>query len=215
MGVYQTEFLGNPILGLLGLATENVCYLPTEIPKRQVERISTVLKSEIKKTVFYNSSLLGLFGAANSKYLFVPEIVSDTELKAVDKKIIKLTGVFTTIGNLILCNDKGCVLSPYIADKKYFFEKELKLKTEATTISNLPFPGVFGCVTNKYGIVHKDCKDAELEILEKTLGVEFKKPEFYCGFPGAEILANSKGLIIPKTLRGQELAEIQEGLKIF
>ena len=99
--------------------------------------------------------------------------------------------------------------------KKYFFEKELKLKTNATTISDLPFPGVLAAVTNKAGIVHKNCRDAELEILEETLGVKFKRAEFYEGFPGAEILANSKGLIIPKSLRGPELAEIQEGLKVF
>ncbi|MCK4429178.1 MAG: translation initiation factor IF-6 [Candidatus Aenigmarchaeota archaeon] len=215
MAVYQTEFSGNPTLGLYGLVTDNVSYIPTEIPKRQVERISKALESEIKKAVFHNSSLLGLFGAANSKYLFVPEIISNAELKTIGKKIVKITGAFNTIGNLMLCNDKGCVLSPYLADKKYFLEKELKLKTGATTISDLPFPGALSCVTNKSGIVHMDCKDSELEILEKTLGVEFKRLEFYSGFPGAEILANSKGLLTPKTLKGPELAEIQEGLKLF
>jgi len=215
MATYQTEFFGNTTLGLLGVATENVCYLPTEITKKQIKKIAETLNVVVKKASFYNSSLLGLFSVANSKYLFVPEIVSDAELEFVDKKVIKLTGVFTTLGNLILCNDKGCILSPYLAEKKYFFENELKLKTEITTISDLPFPGIFATVTNRAGIVHKNCKDAEIEILEKTLGVEFKRLEFYEGFTGAEILANTKGLIAPKTLKGQELAEIQDGLKIF
>ena len=213
MLVYQTEFFGHSTLGLLGLATEDVCYLPVEIEKIQTQKISETLQTKVKKTSMYNSFLIGLFSAANSKYIFVPEIIS--EIKNLEKEVIKLTGIFTTLGNLILCNDKGCILSPYLAEKKYFFENELKLKTEATTISDLPFPGILAAVTNKGGIVHKNCKDAEIEILEKTLGVEFKRLEFYENFPGAEILANSKGLIAPKNLKGQELAEIQEGLKIF
>ena len=167
MAIYQTEFFGNTTLGLLGVATENVCYLPTEITRKQIKRIAETLNVVVKKASFYNSSLLGLFSVANSKYLFVPDIVSDVELEFVDKKVIKLTGVFTTLGNLILCNDKGCILSPYLAEKKYFFENELKLKTEITTISDLPFPGIFATVTNRAGIVHKNCKDAEIEILEK------------------------------------------------
>lgn len=215
MAVYQTEISGSPTLGLLGLATENYCYLPTETTKIQTQKISESLEAKVKKISLYNSSLIGLFSAANSKYLFIPEVVSDSEVKNSEKEVIKLTGIFTTLGNLILCNDKGCILSPYLAEKKYFFEKELKLKTEATTISDLPFPGILATVTNKAGVAHKNCKDAELEILEKTLGVEFKRLEFYEGSPGAEVLANTKGLIIPKNLRGQELAEIQEGLKVF
>ncbi len=215
MAVYQTEFSGSPTLGLLGLITESVGYLPAEVKKAQTQKISESLEVKIKKISLYNSSLIGLFSAANLKYMFVPELVSDLEIKNLEKEVIKLTGIFTTLGNLVLCNDKGCILSPYLAEKKYFFEKELKLKTEATTISDLPFPGVLATVTNKAGIVHKNCKDAEIEILEKTLGIEFKKLEFYEGFPGAEILANTKGAVIPKNLKGKELAEIQEGLKVF
>lgn len=215
MGIYQTEFFGSTTLGLLGLATENCCYLPEEIPIGQVQNISEALDTPVKKTSFYNSFMLGLFSAGNSKYLFVPEVVSDREIKNLDKEVVRLEGSFTTLGNLILCNDKGCVLSPYLRDKKQFFEEKLKLKTEAITISDLPFPGALAVVTNHGGVVHEKCKDTELDILEKTFGVKFKRCAFYEGFPGAEILANSKGLIVPKSLRGQALAEIQEGLKVF
>jgi len=215
MGIYQTEFFGSATLGLLGLVTENCCYLPEEIPIRQVHKISEVMNVPVKKTSFYNSFMLGLFSAGNSKYVFVPEVVSDREIKGLDKEIVRLEGLYTTLGNLILCNDKGCILSPYLRDKKQFFEKKLKLKTAAITISDLPFPGALAVVTNQGGIVHEKCKDTELDILEKILGVNFKKCGFYKGFPGAEILANSKGLIVPRSLKGQELAEIQEGLKVF
>lgn len=215
MGIYPTEFFGSSTLGLSGVCSENMCYLPKELPKHQVQKIAESLEAPIRKVSFYNSSLLGLFSATNSRYLFVPEIISEEELKDVGKEVITLPGQFTTIGNLILCNDKGCILSPYLSRKRVFFQKELGLKTIASTISDLPFPGVFAYVTNKAGIVHQRCRDSELDVLEKTLGVPFKRCEFYDGFPGAEILANSKGLIVPRLIRGQEMAEIQEGLKIF
>jgi translation initiation factor 6 (eIF-6) len=213
--IYQTDFFGNSTLGLIGILTEDICYLPSDLKEKQIENIAKLLDVKIKITTFYNSFLLGLFGAANSKYLFIPSIVSDEEVKGLEKNILKIESLFNTLGNLILCNDKGIVLSPYLAEKKDFFEHETKLKVEITTIANLPFPGILGLVTNKAGIVHKNCKDEELDILEKTLEVKFHRCEFYEGFPGAEILANSKGLIAPKYLKAQELAEIQENLDIY
>ena len=213
--IYQTDFFGNSTLGLIGILTENTCYLPPELKERQIENIAKLLNVKIKITRFYNSFLLGLFGAANSKYLFIPSVVSDKEIEGLGKNVLKMESSFNTFGNLILCNDKGIVLSPYLAEKKEFLERETKLKVGITTIANLPFPGIFALVTNKAGIVHKNCKDEELEILEKTLGVNFRKCELYEGFPGAEILANSNNLIVPRYLKARELGEIQEALQIY
>jgi len=213
--IYQTDFFGNSTLGLIGILTENTCYLPPELKERQIENIAKLLNVKIKITRFYNSFLLGLFGAANSKYLFIPSVVSDKEIEGLEKNVLKMESSFNTFGNLILCNDKGIVLSPYLVEKKEFLERETKLKVGITTIANLPFPGIFALVTNKAGIVHKNCKDEELEILEKTLGVSFRKCELYEGFPGAEILANSNNLIVPKYLKARELGEIQEALQIY
>ena len=151
------------------------------------------------------------------------EAVGNTDLfnffqahcKSVGKKIIRLAGVFNTIGNLVLCNDHGCVLSPYLKGKKAYFHEKLGLKTSACTISDLPFPGIGAIATNTGCLVHQHALDAEMEHIEKTLGVPVKRAEFYEGFPGVEILANSKGLIVPKNLRGPALSEIQEALKVF
>ncbi|HIE41582.1 MAG TPA: hypothetical protein EYP80_02855 [Candidatus Aenigmarchaeota archaeon] len=215
MVVYQTNFFGNSTLGLLAIVTDNHCYLPPNMKERQIENIAKFLNVEIKITSFYSSFLLGLFGAANSNYLFVPTIVKDLETKNLNKKIIKIESVFNTLGNLVLCNDNGIVLSPYLSKKADFFKEYIKLNVGVTTIGNLPFPGILAVVTNKAGIVYKNCRNEELDILEKTLKVKFKRCEFYEGFPGAEFLANSNGLIAPRYLKAQELAEVQEGLKIF
>jgi len=215
MGIYQTEFFGNTTLGIIGICTENMCYLPPEVPQKQVERIAKSLEVGTQKLVLYNSFLLGLFASANSKYIFLPDTVPEAELKSVGKKIIRLAGVFNTIGNLVLCNDHGCVLSPYLKGKKAYFHEKLGLKTSACTISDLPFPGIGAIATNTGCLVHQHALDAEMEHIEKTLGVPVKRAEFYEGFPGVEILANSKGLIVPKNLRGPALSEIQEALKVF
>ena len=162
--IYQTDFFGNSTLGLIGILTENTCYLPPELKERQIENIAKLLNVKIKITRFYNSFLLGLFGAANSKYLFIPSVVSDKEIEGLEKNVLKMESSFNTFGNLILCNDKGIVLSPYLAEKKEFLERETKLKVGITTIANLPFPGIFALVTNKAGIVHKNCKDEDEKV---------------------------------------------------
>jgi translation initiation factor 6 len=216
MGIYQTEFFGNGILGLLGVCTENMCYLPPEVPQKQVERVSQALQTSTQKVVLYNSYLIGLFASANSNYFFVPEGVTSKETVGItNKKVIQVNGVFNTLGNLMLCNDHGCVLSPYLKLKKAYFHETLGLKTSISTVSDLPFPGIGACATNSGCIVHHKCLDSEMEIIEKALGVPVRRAESYDGFPGAEILANSKGLIVPKTLKGHTLSEIQEALRVF
>jgi translation initiation factor 6 len=220
MAVYRTEFFGNPTLGLLGLCAEDVCYLPPEIPLKQAERIAKTLGVHTKKIILYNSYLIGLFSAANAKYFFVPGTVEEEETKAIEemplgKTVIRIQSVLNTLGNLILCNDKGCILSPYFREKKHYFEEKLGLKTSISTISDLPFPGIGAYATNNGCLVHEKALDAEVEIIEKTLGVKVVRAEFYDGFPGTEILANSKGILVPKTIKGQAMAEIQEALKVF
>lgn len=215
MGIYQTEFFGSSTLGLLAIATENICYVPHEIKDKQIDSIGKYMEVGIKKITLYNSYLLGLFGAANSKYIFVPGLVSEEETKNLGKEVLKLQGVFNTLGNLILCNDKGIILSPYLEGKRDWLREKTGLKVDSSYVAGLPFPGILGLVTNKGGVVSKNCKEGELEKLEKTLGIEIHRCEYYDGFPGAEILANSKGLIAPSYLKAQELAEIQEGLRVY
>ncbi|MBN2094449.1 MAG: hypothetical protein JW727_00220 [Candidatus Aenigmarchaeota archaeon] len=215
MGIYQTEFFGNSTLGLIGICTEDTCFLPPEIPKKQIERIAKALSTGTSRLVLCNSFLIGLFAASNSKYFFVPECVDKEEIAGITKEIVPLKGVYNTLGNLMLLNDKGCILSPYLKLKKHYFQETLGLKTSISTISDLPFPGIGAIANNNGCIVHEKALDAEIEIIEKTLKVPVKRAEFYDGFPGTEILANSKGMIAPKTLRGPAMAEVQEALKVF
>ena len=116
--IYKTEFQGNQTLGLFCVTTEDTTYIPTNLKKTQIEKISKTLNTEVIPITIYNSFLIGLFSSSNSKYFFVPEIIKEEELKQIKEKIIKIVGVYTTIGNLILCNDKGCILSPYLRNKK-------------------------------------------------------------------------------------------------
>ncbi len=215
MGIYQTEFFGSSTLGLLSIATENICYVPHEIKDKQFENIEKHLEVGIKKINLYNSYLLGLFGVANTKHIFLPSVVPEHETKNLSKEVLKLQSVFNTLGNLILCNDKGIILSPYLEGKADYLKEKIGLKVEFSYIAGLPFPGILGLVTNKGGLVSKNCKDEELEKLEKTLDIEIHRCEYYDGFPGAEILANSKGLVVPPYLKAQKLSEIQEALGIY
>ena len=215
MGVYQTEFFGSSALGLLAIASENICYMPREIKEKQADNIAKLMNVVIKKISLYDSYMLGLFGAANSKYMFVPSMVPEQETRRLDKEIIRLESAFNTLGNLILCNDKGIVLSPYLKAKADWIREKTGLKVDSSHIAGLPFPGILGLVTNKGGLIAKNCNDDELEKIEKILGVEIHRCEYYDGFPGAEIIANSKGLVAPSYLKAQKMSEIQEALGIY
>ena len=110
------DFQGDPNIGLFGLATDKYLIIPSKI------KDSEILGKNIINGQVAQTNLNGIFLAGNSNGLLVPNIINSLELKRIkeklkDVKIKVLETKYTALGNLILCNDKGCIASGLLKDK--------------------------------------------------------------------------------------------------
>ena len=225
--IVRKYFSGIPTIGVLSLTTENITLLPIFLDEKDVLEVKETLKTEVLKTKLAGSSLIGSLAAANSRAILLPSIVEDEELKNIENfiKDLDLDVVIgtletknTALGNLILVNDYGCLISPEIRDLKKEIEDLLSIPTEVGTIAELPTVGSNAVVTNKGLLVHPLVEDEELEFLKDLFKVE------YCGkgtankgstSVGANLIANTKGAIVGGDTTGPELLAIEDSLGLI
>ena len=162
-----------------------------------------------KVPIKFVSSLIGLFHAGNSKGI----------VQAVDPKCEWATYLdtkFTGIGNLILCNDKGAVISPLLKKQKKALEKILGVPCKTGTIAGLQTVGTLGLANNHGVVVHPEATDKEMELIKTTLGVEKIGPATIAksGFIGASTIVSDTALILSPEALTPEMAQIAEILEI-
>jgi translation initiation factor 6 len=216
--VIVTNYNSNPNVGLYGFATDKYCLLGTEVPENLEADISEALDVPIIRMNIAGTSLLGVFLNGNNKCLLVPKIVFQNELDILDKHKIKYKLVdtkFTCLGNNIICNDKGCVVSNEYGEKEIkIFKEALKVDVVKAEIAELNTLGSLAVHTKKGILCHHEILEHEAELLKKILKVEVFTGTVNMGVPfiGSGIMCNNKGFVIGDASGGPEIVNADEAL---
>ena len=126
------------------------------------------------ETLINGSSVLGTYVAMNSYGMIVPNAIREEELNLIQSSLpqdYKITGIDSddnTFGNLILCNDKGAVISPLLIDAQEIIEKTLNVPAKVFNFAKSKLPGACGLVNNKGVVVHPMTTDEEPEIISSN-----------------------------------------------
>jgi len=215
MHILRTNFSGDPNLGLYGFATDAYCFTGVNPNKK----IINVLKVPMQKSTVLDTRLSGIFCVGNSQGILVPHVIEDYELEMIRKttKVMIVKSMYTALGNLILMNDNGIVISPLLKKSKEEIAAFFNLPCEIATIANQKLVGAFALVTNKGCLVQPNIKETEKNFLEKFLKVDIDIGTVNFGSPFIKsgIIANSHGVIISDLSSGPELGKITEALKFL
>lgn len=210
------EFLGDPNLGLFGFATDKYCLLGEGL--KNYEKVEETLGVKVVRAKLLATNLIGIFASGNSNGVVLPEIANEYEIQAIEKKIknvLILSSEYTALGNLILLNDHGCVLSPLLKKHKREIEKFFGIKCEVMKVAKLNVVGS-ACIANNIGcLVHPNTSEGEGEKIKRILKVKsinVGTANFGSPFVGAALIANSRGFITSYQTSGPELARIEEAL---
>ena len=206
------------------LALNNDYFLyPPKINPKIVDFI-TKNRPEITQieTFIAGSAVIGSFIAMNSYGMLVPEIITDDELNNLQKntkkdfKITKLDLEHNAFGNLVLCNDKGAVISPKIEDAKDIIQNALNVPVKVLRFAESDLSGSCG-ITNNFGVLlHPMVTEDEAEIIEKVLKVDVDVSTINCGNPylGGGLIVNDYEAIFGRESTGPELQRIMEILHL-
>ena len=224
--IIRKYFSGIPTIGVLALTTEDLTLLPIFLDKNDVNEVSEVLETKCLQTNIGGSSLVGSLSVANKYGLLLPKIVEDEELTQIknflkendlDLNVEIIKSKNTALGNLILTNDKGALISTELKEFKKDIEDVLNVEVEVGTIAELPTVGSNAVVTNIGCLTHPLVDDDELEFLKGLFKVEYiGKGTANKGTTsvGACIIANSKGAIVGGDTTGPELLRIEDALDL-
>lgn len=219
--ILRANFNGDPNIGLFGVATDAYLLAGKSLGKKTVAPLEDLLKARARHVLVADTELVGLFVAANSNGIILPKIAERDELhaftrlaKELDLNLTILRTKETALGNVILANDKGCIIAQELKPVKAEIADALGIPVEVGTIAGLNIVGSCGVATNRGVLVHKGCSEKELEHVERALGVrgDIGSVAFGSPFVGAGILANKNGFVTSRSTTGPELQRIDEAL---
>jgi translation initiation factor 6 len=215
MRVIREDIFGTPFIGLYAIATEKSVFLPAGFfKKRSGERFTEALQAPVRFISVYGSQMIGIFAAANSNCLLVPSI---SEAPRGIGNVAEISDRMTALGNVILANDNGAIISPEFSRKA---EEEIRdglgVEVVRGTIAGNDLVGSSAIVTNRGALVHPRATEKEIEILKSVLkisAVEVGSLNRGSDFVGSSAIANSKGVAVGTLTTPIEITRLEDALQ--
>lgn len=180
MTILKYQLFGKNSIGVY-LTVNNLFGLyPSTLFDFAVKKIKNTFKQPFFPSSINNSTLLGVYAISNSHGIVLPHIIRDDELNRLrsysqnfgkDYQIGVIKSIDNAYGNLILCNDKGAIISSLLKDYKQEIENILNVNTEIFEFANNYLPGSIGLVNNNGCVVHPLTSDEEVEQISSILKV--------------------------------------------
>jgi translation initiation factor 6 len=215
----KTNFNTDPNIGLYGFATDEYCLLGSKPKKKIFEKIKKTVGVVVKVSTVGGSELAGLFSVGNKNGIILTKIVEEYELKRLKKMFDVNIGVLkskeTAIGNLIVCNDKGCLISKSLKKYRKKIFDILDVEVEVGRIAGLDIVGSITIASNRGCLCHRDANEDELKMIEELLKVKADIGTVSYGSPFVKsgIIVNSNGVIFSEQTTGPEMGRIEEVFK--
>lgn len=208
------DYYGDVNIGLYGKASDKLFVCSFE------EELSSILNVPQKRISIGGTEFIGLFSAMNSNGIILPFITKDEEIKEIRKlglDIHVLKEKFTAIGNLMVVNDRGAIVSELVSKKSLkSIEDVLKVEAVQASLASSKIVGSVCFATNKGAIIHREASEEDIELVRNVLKVEVERGSVNFGSPfvASGIIANSYGALIGSKTSGYELDVILRALKV-
>jgi translation initiation factor 6 len=212
--ISKMDFEGIPFIGVYGFCTDSLTVIRPNLGKK-CATVQDVLQTPVLETTVGKSYLLGVFVAGNSKCVVVPYFVEEKEKTSMREHVTVAVypKKYTALGNLVLANDKGCIISP-VLDRK-FFQDVLDTEVVKAKLGEFPTVGAVAVVTNRAGVLHPSLSEEDVEFVEEVLHIscDMGTANRGVGYIRLCLLANSHGAIAGRQTTGPELVRIEDILE--
>lgn len=214
----RADIIGNPNIGVFILATDDMAIVPKNLSDDKVQILKETLEVDIVKSLIAGSNLIGSLATANKNGIVVSPHILDKEIKQLENEglnVATIPGNYTAVGNIVACNDKGAIASPFLSeDAVNILEDTLNVNVEPASMIGSDIIGSLISVTNKGFLIGSKASDDEVNFACKIFGVEGNIGTVGHGISlvGACCLANSQGAVVAKESTGPEMARVEQAL---
>lgn len=213
MDIQRYDYRGNSNTGLYATVSNSQCVIPPGFTASDVLDAEKVVETYIART-----RLVGLFTAGNSNCILIPDTSTERERSKLEEAGIDyhvLDTRDTALGNLVLANDKGAVISENIESRSDEIEEALGVPVETGRIAGIVNPGVCGLANSHGAVLHREASMEEAEVVKDVLDLEdvdIGTTDGGSPFVGSGALANDKGVLVSEATTGPEIGRIDRTL---
>ena len=219
--IHKYDVYRSPNVGLFLRANDNILLIPSGFADTKTKKLKEYLNvKKIMHVSIAGTRLIGPMCVMNNNGILLPWTASDEEiqiLKQTGLNVERLESKFTAIGNLILANDKGAIVSSLFNGEVHQSIRDvLGVPIQIMSIAGYVQVGSMVVTTNAGAIVHPNANDREIKSIAEILQVEAEPATINGGSPflSSGILANFKSAIVGSLTTGPELIMITRALKI-
>lgn len=213
MSVSLLSIQGSPNVGIYALATNRYVLAPPKTSESKARILEETLKVPVVKTTLAGTILLGVFAAANSNGIVLPDFIADEEVKtisAVTGNVVQVESRRNAFGNLVLANDHGVLVAEPLSRERGAMRgirDALGVEVAVGRIVGLPYVGSLASANNKAVLVHPERSDEEAELISSVLKVRVDSGTVNRGSPlvGAGMLSNDCGVVVGSLTVGPEI----------
>jgi len=181
MTILKYQLYGKNAIGAY-LSVNNLYGLyPSTLMDFAIKKIKSTFEVPMFPLSVNNSNLIGIYTASNKYGIIVPHLIRDDELENLKLHTKQVTpsyniGEFKSLdnafGNLVLCNDKGAIISTLLKGFRKEIEDVLNVETVVFEFANNYLPGSIGVCNNNGCLVHPLTSDPEIKQISEILKVE-------------------------------------------
>lgn len=222
MTIELTTIFGNPNIGVYIYANNRLALLPYDAPEKLEKQVHEVLGVDVYRASIAGSRLLGVFIAGNDNGIVLPRVAKDEEIELM-RRIAKQEGINvvvleevreTGLGNLVLTNNKGCMISRILSEEVGKISEALGLDCTNGLIAGSPLIGSLAVVTNNGLALPPLVSEEEIKELSEIFRVPADVVTVNRGrfFLRAGLVANDRGALVGEETTGIELMQLQRTL---
>ena len=217
--IRQLKISGNPFVGIFSFTNNNVTIVREDVGEH-AGIIKEALGTELIMSTIAATDLAGIYIAGNNNGIILPYVIEDEELQLIEDMGINnciLNTKETAVGNLILSNDKGAIISPILTDEQKLIEDALGVETTIASIGNHKYVGSVARTNNMGCLVHKEAKEEDISLIKDLLKVDVRMSTLNRGvsYIGACIIVNDKGAVVGETTTGIELSYVEDIMGVW
>ena len=219
MGVVKTSIFGSDYIGAYTVATDSFSLICNGVNAATEKIIGDALGVSLKCLSMNGTELIGIYAAANSNTLLVPDILYGDELKKIHELLsgVEIEVIDTSLnalGNNILLNDKLAIINPdYSKAEEKRIGDALGTEVIRMKIGGYSTVGANNILTKKGMVANNKATELEMDGLKKIFkDIEQSTANLGSLHIGLCVMANSKGMVAGNQTTGYELANMANAL---
>lgn len=223
MAILRSQIFGKSLIGVYLTCNNSYILHPSTTLKTTLINFKKIFTEPFYPLTINNSTLLGIYTVSNKYGIIVPHIIKDEELDKLksylddSSQIGILKSIDNAFGNLILCNDKGAIISSLLKNYKKEIEDILSVETVIYEFADNYLPGSISLTNNHGCLVHPLTTDEEIEYISSILKVaDIDVSTVNRGIPylSSGAIVNDKSGIFGADCTGPEMMRLTDILKL-